>query len=321
MTKLLTVIPVYNGERYLYETLDSVARQTRRPDRVIIHDNHSTDGTRQIYEAFKHLGFEWMQTDRHVSGMENFNQTFSLANQTEYFHQLSADDIILPDLFEKLVSALEDAQGRAMAYASYKVIDEHGNFVIEGGDHVCPFPVTSDGTPRPIPLNRFLQAQADIRTILLPAVLLKSCYQPSPVFFSNRFIQAFDCVFYAEWALYCEKIIEVPKVLCHYRRHSNTITSNNLQNPGKFIEDEWKAMSHISKMIPAAWPIRWIRKQRSHCLLAARSHAKLRMFNDHGPDYARQIRDGTRTFVTPLHWFLGGMAVKIRDLMVKRTKP
>ena len=88
MTKLLTIIPVYNGERYLYATLDSVAKQTRRPDRVIIHDNHSTDGTRQIYEAFKHLGFEWIQTPKHVSGGENFNLTFDLYRANGVFSSI-----------------------------------------------------------------------------------------------------------------------------------------------------------------------------------------------------------------------------------------
>mgnify|MGYP002836400680 FL=1 len=48
MSRLVTVIPVYNGERFLQATLESVAAQTRRPDRVIIQDNCSTDGTAAI---------------------------------------------------------------------------------------------------------------------------------------------------------------------------------------------------------------------------------------------------------------------------------
>jgi glycosyltransferase involved in cell wall biosynthesis len=53
MSQLVTVIPVYNGERFLEATLESVANQTRRPDRVIIPDNCSTDGTRRIALAFE----------------------------------------------------------------------------------------------------------------------------------------------------------------------------------------------------------------------------------------------------------------------------
>jgi glycosyltransferase involved in cell wall biosynthesis len=38
-SKLLTIIPVYNGEPFLAQTLESIARQTLRPDRVVMLDN------------------------------------------------------------------------------------------------------------------------------------------------------------------------------------------------------------------------------------------------------------------------------------------
>ena len=319
MTKLLTVIPVFNGERYLYATLDSLAKQTRRPDRVIVHDNHSTDGTKQVYDAFKHLGFEWHQTPRHCHVMDNFIETLKFAHETEYFHQIASDDILLPEFFENIIPTLEKCNGYSMAYTAYEVIDENGILISEKKDHYCPVPITKDGLPRVVSLNQFLQKQADINTILMPAVLLKTAYKSSPVTFSRDFIQASDCVFYAEWATYCEKITELPKVLCRYRRHSNTTTNKNLMNPAAFIEDEWKTMVHISKMISYPWPIRWIKKQRSKCLLAARSHAKLKMFKKNGTEYANQIKITTLSYVSRIHWLLGGMAVKIRDLLQNKS--
>ena len=42
---IISVIPVYNGERFLRATLDSLASQTIQPDRVIVLDDASTDGT------------------------------------------------------------------------------------------------------------------------------------------------------------------------------------------------------------------------------------------------------------------------------------
>ena len=67
MSLLVTVIPVYNGDRFLEATLESVACQTRRPDRVIIQDNCSTDGTHRIAKAFEKEGFEWRLTAEHVT--------------------------------------------------------------------------------------------------------------------------------------------------------------------------------------------------------------------------------------------------------------
>ena len=40
--RIISVIPVYNGERFIRVTLDSLAAQTLRPDRVIVLDDAST---------------------------------------------------------------------------------------------------------------------------------------------------------------------------------------------------------------------------------------------------------------------------------------
>ncbi len=46
------VVPVYNGERYLGETLDSILDQTYRPIEVIVVDDGSTDGTPGVASAY-----------------------------------------------------------------------------------------------------------------------------------------------------------------------------------------------------------------------------------------------------------------------------
>ena len=46
------IIPVFNGERYLRETLDSVLAQTHRPLEVIVVDDGSTDGSLEIAKSY-----------------------------------------------------------------------------------------------------------------------------------------------------------------------------------------------------------------------------------------------------------------------------
>ena len=53
MSHVITVIPVYNGERYLGPTLESVAAQVRRPDLLVVIDDCSTDGTRELVKRFQ----------------------------------------------------------------------------------------------------------------------------------------------------------------------------------------------------------------------------------------------------------------------------
>ena len=57
-SKLLTVIPVYNGEPFIAQTLESLARQRLRPDRVVVLDNCSTDRTPEIVKNFTGIACE-----------------------------------------------------------------------------------------------------------------------------------------------------------------------------------------------------------------------------------------------------------------------
>jgi len=47
------IVPVYNGERYLQEALDSILAQTHRPLEIIVADDGSTDGTSAIVAGYR----------------------------------------------------------------------------------------------------------------------------------------------------------------------------------------------------------------------------------------------------------------------------
>lgn len=48
--RISVVIPVYNGENYLKEAIDSALNQTYENVEVLVVDDGSVDGTREIYE-------------------------------------------------------------------------------------------------------------------------------------------------------------------------------------------------------------------------------------------------------------------------------
>ena len=53
MKRTITVsIPVYNGEMYIIEALDSVLNQSRKVDQIIICDNKSTDNTIKLVKNY-----------------------------------------------------------------------------------------------------------------------------------------------------------------------------------------------------------------------------------------------------------------------------
>ena len=52
MLNFLLIIPAYNEEKYIADTLDSLVRQSYKPSQIIVVNDHSTDKTAQIVQGF-----------------------------------------------------------------------------------------------------------------------------------------------------------------------------------------------------------------------------------------------------------------------------
>src|SRR3974390_340577 len=116
-SKLITIVPVYNGAPYIVQTLESIAAQTLRPDRVIVQDNISTDNTQELVRNFKPIRCEWRQNQKNLGCFDNFNHGLEFADQSEYLHLICADDKIKPQFYARLIQELESCKDRGLAYA------------------------------------------------------------------------------------------------------------------------------------------------------------------------------------------------------------
>jgi glycosyltransferase involved in cell wall biosynthesis len=125
--RLCIGLPVYNGERYLAQAIESLLGQTFTDLRLIISDNASTDGTEAICRAFS-------ERDRRVSyhrspvnrgAAWNFNRVVALAD-AEYFKWAPHDDVYAPRFAERCVAALDAHPRAVVCYPTSHVIDEQG---------------------------------------------------------------------------------------------------------------------------------------------------------------------------------------------------
>src|SRR5262245_41597585 len=124
---ITTTIPLRNAQQFVKETLESVAAQTRRPERVVVLDNCSTDDTPQIVQSFKGLPLEYIRNPRDLGPFGNFNRCMDFAADTEYLQILHGDDLIAPEFYEKMTAQLEDCAGFGLAWCLDERIDEKGN--------------------------------------------------------------------------------------------------------------------------------------------------------------------------------------------------
>ena len=120
------VLPVYNGERYLAEALDSIFAQTFTDFELIAVDDCSTDGTAGILAdyAARHSSMRVCTNTRNSKLPASLNNGFRLA-RGEWLSWTSDDNILDPAMLERLMGATADGAGD-IYYADYRMIDEDG---------------------------------------------------------------------------------------------------------------------------------------------------------------------------------------------------
>lgn len=106
MSTVAVVICTYNQRETIVHAVESVLRQTRPPEEVVIVDNGSGDGTPDLLrERFGHLpNVRLMMFDTNLSITRRLNAAIS-ATRSDYVSILYGDDYYLPDKLEKQVDA------------------------------------------------------------------------------------------------------------------------------------------------------------------------------------------------------------------------
>jgi len=101
------IIPVYNAEQTIHETLDSVYAQTFKDFRIIAVDNGSKDGSYDIIRHRCHDAIRWHEA-KGPAWARNAGLHFSTA---EFFLPLDADDMIEPTFLEKTLDRMTKQTG------------------------------------------------------------------------------------------------------------------------------------------------------------------------------------------------------------------
>lgn len=132
-------LPVYNGERWLAEAVDSLLSQTFTDFELIISDNASTDGTEAMCRRYAELDsrVRYYRNDENIGGAPNASLTVQLA-RGEYFRWAAHDDRYQPTLLERLVDELDKRPEIVLAYTLFVGIDSDGRRL---ADHTCGWAV------------------------------------------------------------------------------------------------------------------------------------------------------------------------------------
>lgn len=305
--EIITVIPVYNGERFLLQTLECIAAQTRRPDRLIILDNCSTDRTPEIVRNFKGMPCEYIRNEKNLGLFGNCNKGLEFARETKYLHFCCADDLVAPSFFDTMTRELADCNGFGLAFCQDERIDENNQRLSMSGN--------VSGGSETVPVDTYLARKAEISNQAFSASILKTNFRPSPVQFRLDMPILADVAFWADWGKHCEKIVQVNLPLSQYRWHGDNTTNKVMPGIQALILDEWRVMQMNEKL--RTRPPGAIRAFKLKGLFAVRTGIKAKRFRQLGDlNYSRQIVAEGRKLSGPVAWCMGQVVVEARDALV-----
>ena len=133
------IVPVYNVEEYLNECLDSIKRQTYKNIEVILVNDGSTDGSKEICERYCKNDSRFKLINQENQGLSETRNVGVRASIGEYIFFVDSDDVVKVDILEILLSFMaEDVDIVGCSYSHQKEdlqLQKNPNVVFQGDSY------------------------------------------------------------------------------------------------------------------------------------------------------------------------------------------
>lgn len=126
MPKASIIIPCYNAEKYLPDTLMSARNQTERDIEIICVDNNSTDATRDILEQAAAEDSRIQVLEEKTAGEGPARQKGFVAATGKWLYFLDADDLMEPQLLEHAIARGENTDADLVIFRTLTLNDVTG---------------------------------------------------------------------------------------------------------------------------------------------------------------------------------------------------
>lgn len=206
--RVTVLMPVYNGEKYLREAMESILGQTYTDFEFLIINDGSTDRSVEIIESYPDARIRLVHNEKNINLIATLNKGIELA-RGEYIARMDCDDISLPDRLAKQV-AFMDAHPEIGGCGTWaKVIDEKGNV----------YKSRKALTGKSIKRLRWIPTPFIHPTIMARTSLLKENR------YSEGYLYAED---YELWLRLCREteIFNLKDYLLYYRIHPDNVSSS-----------------------------------------------------------------------------------------------
>jgi glycosyltransferase involved in cell wall biosynthesis len=248
--RISLALPVYDGEEFIAQAIQSIIDQDFRDFELIITDNASTDRTEDICRAFaiRDERIRFFRNESNLGAAANFNRGFELASG-EYFKWCAHDDVISSNFLEECVRALDKNSDAVIAYGRLLGINQEGA--------MTPY------IEQELPDMKCVSPARRFRTLFsmhgLDAAMFGLCRRRTLALTSlHKPYYGSDCALLAEMALF-GSFIRLPNIVLYNRDHPkrsvNIHSSERLvwQNPKASGRNAFEFSSRLKHLTAIAY--------------------------------------------------------------------
>jgi len=208
-------MPVYNAEKYVHEAIESILNQTFVDFEFLIFNDCSTDSSKQIIQSFNDPRIRLIDSALNTGYVKHLNDGLELA-KGKYIVRMDADDISMPDRFQKQVDYLNAHHEVGVCGTNIEVIGAKKglvDFPITHRDIITHFLVHGNGMAHPSVMMR------------------KSVLDQQEISYDRALEPAEDYDLWDRISAYAQ-LYNMPEVLLHYRVHdaNESVVKKEKQN-------------------------------------------------------------------------------------------
>ncbi len=210
--KVTVLMPVYNGEGFLLEAVESILAQTFEGFELLVIDDGSVDGSADIVASCPDPRVRLVSNGENLGLIATLNRGIELA-RGEYIVRMDCDDVSLPERLQRQVEFME----------AHPEVGVCGVWYLEFGDRVRR-------TTRCAPDHDSIRCGTLFNPVVgHPTVILRrDLLLEHGLRYDAEFRHAEDYRLWAEALRYC-RFANIPEVLLHYRLHPGQVTSVHAQ--------------------------------------------------------------------------------------------
>lgn len=216
MTPMISILmPVYNGEKYLREAIESILNQTYKKFEFIIINDGSMDKSVEIIQKYEDSRIRLIHNKENMGLIFTLNRGLDLANG-KYIARIDADDISLPKRLKIQIDFMENNLDCGLCYTNGMMIDAKSNIICREG-----------WRNQDVPLEWYLLWG---NPIAHPSVLFRSeIIRYNNLRYNKKYLHAEDYDLWWRIAL-LTKICHIDSILIKYRVLATSAFHSNKRN-------------------------------------------------------------------------------------------